>query len=480
MPRSSLSAELLKQHSSAKSSLETNSVKVLLLNQCFWPDVAATAQQLTGVARGLVERGHSVTVIAGRRGYDDAKLRFPAREHWKGIEIIRLPSIGLGKTSRWRRVLNFASFSAACVCRLAIMRRQDAVVALTSPPLVSWLAALFTRLRGGRLIFWVMDLNPDEAIAAGWLKPDSVIAKILAALLKSSMRHAQKIVALDRFAKQRIVDKGIEKSKIEIIPPWSHDDSVRFDREGREAFRRRHDLSEKFVVMYAANHSPCHPLDTLLASAKKLRAREDIVFCFIGGGSEFRKVEEVASAKQLRHIRRLPYQPQAELSGVLSAADLHVVVMGEGYQGIIHPCKIYNILTVGSPFLYIGPNESHVSEIIARLPEQDTAVSAQHGQVDFIAKSIINLAETFQARCAAGTITGDRMLSRSEGEASARTYTANIAAVALAVEFSSRTLLPRFISQIELIHPQMKGSVKSSVSESAPDAQTEIFATDSQ
>ena len=454
-------------------------MKVLLLNQCFWPDVMATSQQLTGVARGLAGRGHSVTVITSRRGYDDATLRFPSRELWNGIDIIRLPSIGLGKTSRWRRALNFASFSAACACRLAIMHRQDAVVALTSPPLISWLAALFTRLKGGRLIFWVMDLNPDEAIAAGWLKPDSVIAKILAALLKSSMRRAQKIIALDRFAKQRIVDKGIPESKIDIIPPWSYDDAAHFDKEGREAFRRRHDLSEKFVVMYAGNHSPCHPLDTVLDAATKLSGRDDIVFCFVGGGSEFRKVEEVASANQLRNIRTLPYQPQAELSGVLSAADLHVVVMGEGYQGIIHPCKIYNILTVGSPFLYIGPNESHVSEIIARLPEQDRAVSAQHGQVDLIAKSILNLAETFQVRCA-GITTGDRILSGSETESPAGRHSANVAAVALAHEFSSRTLLLRFIAQIELIHPQMKGLAKSSVSESAPDPQTEIFATDSQ
>ena len=430
-------------------------MKVLLLNQCFWPDVAATSQQLTGLARGLAERGHSVTVIAGRRGYDDPKIRFPTRECWKGIEIIRLPSIGLGKTSRWRRVLNFASFSASCVFRLAIVQRQEVVVALTSPPLISWLAALFTRLKGGRLIFWVMDLNPDEAIAAGWLKPDSIPAKVLAALLKSSMRHAQKIIALDRFAKQRIVDKGIEECKIEVIPPWSRDDSVRFDSEGREAFRGRHNLSEKFVVMYAGNHSPCHPLDTLLEAAKNLSARDDIVFCFVGGGSEFRKVEDFARAHKLRNIRGLPYQPQNELSGVLSAADLHVVVMGEGYQGIIHPCKIYNILAIGSPFLYIGPTESHVGEIIARLPE-DRAFSAQHGEVDIAARSILESANGFHAGCVA------------------------TAPSVLAHEYSTRALMPKFIAQIELTHTELKGVGKTSVGEPISEPQTEVFVTDSQ
>jgi len=451
-------------------------VKVLLLNQCFWPDVMATAQQLTGVARGLAERGHTVTVITSRRGYDDAQLRFPSRERWHGIEIIRLPSIGLGKTSRWRRALNFASFSAACVSRLAIMRRQDAVVALTSPPLISWLAALFTRLKGGRLIFWVMDLNPDEAIAAGWLKPDSITARALSALLKSSMRYAQKIIALDRFAKQRIVDKGIEESKIEIIPPWSYDDSARFDREGREVFRRRHQLSEKFVVMYAGNHSPCHPLDTLLEAAKKLSARADIAFCFLGGGSEFAKVEEFARANQLKNILCLPYQPQTELSGVLSAADLHVVVMGDGYQGLVHPCKIYNILTVGSPFLYIGPLESHVSEIISRLPEQDKVFSARHGQGDFVAESILNFADRF---CVTPALLGDRMLSEASNAAVARTRFATTAPH-LADEFSSRTLLPRFIAQIELTKTEMKGAAKISVCEPISEPQTEIFVADSQ
>src|SRR4030095_8318502 len=109
--------------------------------------------------------------------------------------------------------------------------------------------------------------------------------------------------------------------------------------------------------------------------AKKLSERDDISFCFVGGGSEFKKVEEFARTNQLENIRGLPYQPQSELSGVLSAADLHVVVMGEGYQGIVHPCKIYNILTVGLPFLYVGPTESHVGEIINRLPQPDTAFS---------------------------------------------------------------------------------------------------------
>src|SRR2546422_128742 len=267
-------------------------MKVLLLNQCFWPDVVATAQQLTDLAVGLSERGHKVTVIAGDRGYDNSELKFLRRESWNGIAIRRIGAISAGKQTRWRRALNFGSFLVACAMRLVLMPRQDVVIALTSPPLISWLGSIFTRLKGGRLIFWVMDLNPDEAIAAGWLEPNSFTSKVLATLLNSSMRHSNKIIALDRLAKQRIVAKGISEDKIEIIPPWSHDDSVHFDEQGRELFRAAHGWSEKYVVMYAGNHSPCHPLDTLLGAALRLKAREEIIFCFVGGGSEQTKVRE--------------------------------------------------------------------------------------------------------------------------------------------------------------------------------------------
>src|SRR5256714_4692813 len=335
-------------------------MKILLLNQAFWPDLVASAQQLTMLARRLSERGHQVTVITSARGYDDATLSFKRREKWHSIEIVRISSFSAGKKHRWQRTLNFASFLFACAARLIMTPPQDVVIALTSPPLISWLGSLFVRIKGGELIFWPLDLNPDEAIAAGWLDPGSLTARFLARLLHSSMARAKTIIAIDEFMKERIVAKGISKNKIDVIPPAPNDD-VGFDREGREAFRRAHDLDGKFVVMYAGNHSPCHPLDTLLAAAQELKHRKELMFLFVGGGSEFQKVKSFARAQRLTNIRCLPYQPQPGLSAMLSAADLHVVVMGDAFSGIVHPSKIYNILKIGAPFLFIGSEASFVS-----------------------------------------------------------------------------------------------------------------------
>ena len=143
--------------------------------------------------------------------------------------------------------------------------------------------------------------------------------------------------------------------------------------------------------MHAGNHSPCHPLDTLLEAARRLSNQPQIVFCFVGGGSEQHKVATFAVRYDLKNILCLPYQPLAELSGLLSAADLHVVVMGEQFAGVVHPCKVYNILAVGRPFLYIGPAESHIIDIT--LDQKDAATyTARHGDVETVAHQILEAA----------------------------------------------------------------------------------------
>src|SRR5581483_8224778 len=99
----------------------------------------------------------------------------------------------------------------------------------------------------------------------------------------------------------------------------------------------------------------------------------DVAFCFVGGGSEFTRVKQFSADHRLTNITCLPYQPLDQLAGTLSAADLHLVVMGDPFVGIVHPCKVYNIRQLRIPFLYIGPEPSHVTELApaARFPHGD-------------------------------------------------------------------------------------------------------------
>ncbi len=357
-------------------------MRILVLNQCFYPDVAAVAQHLSELSEYLVSRGHQVNVIAGNRAHDDPTVRFCSRETWKGVEISRVPVLGLGKKSILRRLVSSISFWFLCTLKLITLPRSDTIIVSTVPPLLPLLGAIAARLKRTRFVLWMMDMNPDEAIALGILKPSSFSAKLLEVCSRYSLRNASKIVALDRFMANRIKLKGVDEKKISIIPPWSHDLDVRFDESRRADFRARFGWSDKFVVMYSGNHTACHPLDTLLQTARRLQEEPDIVFAFVGGGTEFRRVQQFAESQQLANICCLPYQPLSQLSASLSSADLHVVVMGDPFVGIVHPCKVYNILAIGSPFLYIGPPTGHIPDLCQDPTLRPYFYGVRHGDVD--------------------------------------------------------------------------------------------------
>jgi len=398
-------------------------LRVLLLNQCFYPDHVSTAQHLTDLAVGLAEAGHEVVAVAASRGYDNPERRYPVRETWNGVEIHRIWTPGLGKKAKWRRLVDFATFWINATWILLRLPRFDVTVCLTSPPLISTLGQAMALLKGGAVVPWVMDLNPDEAVAAGWLKEGGLFERIMTTLQKWSFAKAARIIALDRFMAERLRAKAVAADVIHVDAPWSHDDAVRWDVAGRETFRASHGLTGKFVVMYSGNHSPCHPLDTVLEAARELVPHSTLHFLFVGGGSEHGKVRAYAEKHGLKNITCLPYQPKESLSASLSSADLHLVVMGAPFVGIVHPCKVYNILSLGLPFLGIGPEECHLTDLAARLSDSRYARIGRHGDVP-------GLVQVLREAAAAGP------LLPSE------------ASRALAAEFSQSRLRPRLIDVI--------------------------------
>lgn len=409
-------------------------MKILLLNQTFYPDPVATSQHLTDLAVELAARGHDVKAIAGRRGYDDASKQYAPEEIYRGVRIRRVRYTALGKKSALRRAVDFATFLSALAIRLCAAPRPDAVIALTSPPLVAALAAFFCRVKKCALIYWVMDLNPDEAVAAGWLGERSVTARFLRAVSRWTFAQSSAVVALDAYMKERIVrDHGGDAGKISIVPPWGHE-HLKPVEPSANRFRARNDLKDGFLVMYSGNHSPCHPLDTVLEAAARYSGDARTLFTFIGGGSLVPHVTEFKKNKKLSNLVQLPYEPIETLSESLSSADLHVIVMGERYAGIVHPSKLYGILAVGSPFIYVGSMQSPIGDLCSetglgrRVAHADVdgfcrAVEWARGltpaeRAEIRARSLAINAERFAARKAWHTIAGIVERAAAEGKSS--------------------------------------------------------------
>ena len=351
---------------------------LLILSQTFVPDPASVGQHVADVAVEMARRGHPVRVYASARGYENPDVRYPTRENVHGADVRRIPFASFGKKRLLLRVLGTASFMLQVLFRGLFTPRLGGVFYSTSPPMIGLVATVIAKVRRVPAAYWAMDLNPDQLIALGKLKRTSLSARLLEVANRFYLRHAALVIALDRFMADKLRARADLDGKLLVSPPWPHEEHVEPVDHAHNPFRARHGLGGKFVVMYSGNHSPSNPLTTVLQAAVRLKDDPTIRFVFVGGGTGKKEVEATIAEHGLTNALSLPYQPLSELGHSLSAADVHLVSLGEAMVGIIHPCKVYGAMAVGRPVLFLGPRPSHIADLLDRHP---FGVQVAHGDV---------------------------------------------------------------------------------------------------
>ena len=93
-------------------------MKILIVTQYFWPENF----RINDLTQELVQRGHSVTVLAGIPNYPDGRvfdayLQNPkAFGHYNGATVWRVPMLARGQGAV-RLILNYLSFVVGgCLC----------------------------------------------------------------------------------------------------------------------------------------------------------------------------------------------------------------------------------------------------------------------------------------------------------------------------------------------------------------------------
>ena len=360
---------------------------LLVISQVYVPDPAAVGQHLHDAAAEMVRRGHRVRVITSSQGYDDPSVRYTERETRDGVEIIRVGLSSFGKGTITSRVTGGLAYLAQAGLKGLMARDISGVLVSTSPPMAPSAALLIKALKKIPIFFWAMDINPDQAVVTGKFDKSSPAVRALDWMNQLLLRQARLVVALDRFMAARLNEKCDVRDKIEIIPPWPivEDDRPPIpQRENR--FRNEHGLVGKFVIMYSGNFSIVHPLTTVLQAALELQKDPDIRFLFVGGGGGAAEIKSFIENHQPKNIQLLPYQPLDALHLSLSAADIHLVSMGNNMVGIVHPCKVYGAMAVGRPILFLGPDPSHVSDLINKYK---IGWRVSHGDVSSVVRTIV-------------------------------------------------------------------------------------------
>ncbi len=336
--------------------------KYIFVNRFFYPDHSATSQLLSDLVFHLSRYESEIHVVTSRRSYDDPMVRLPAIEKIDSISIHRVWTSNYGRMNIVGRAIDYLSFYLFAFLKLIpLVSRNDVLITKTDPPLISIFTTLIAKVFGAKRINWVQDLFPEVAINLNVRKLQGVLGRVLVRLRNYSLKGVQNVVLGERM-REKLIQEGVKKSDIKIIPNWVNGKNIRPVSDN--PLRKEWGLEGKFVIGYSGNLGRAHDSETIINAMVALKESENIVFLFIGGGSHLANVQHACEVHDFSNVLFKPYQPRELLHLSLSAADVHWLVLQPQLEGLIVPSKFYGIAASGRPMIFLGDVEGELATII--------------------------------------------------------------------------------------------------------------------
>ena len=347
--------------------------KILIINQHFYPEVAATGQLLLDLCEDLVKDGYRVKVITENPNGDlDRKNKILKRENYKGIEILRLKNTTFNKYRMSGRILNYLTFHFLVFFQILFYERPDLVLVLSTPPFISFHGLILKILKKVKTVYIIQDLFPDLVVELGKIR-NKYFINVLERFSKCIIRKMDRVVVVGEFMKRKIkkdILQGMDSGHIITIHNWADGEKIKVMRGEKEKnfLKEEWGLEGRFIVSYSGNIGDLHEFDTIISAAEDLGEQgwEKICFVFIGEGIKKEYIERKVKEKGLDNVLFFPFQPREVLKYSLGLADVSLVTLDEGFEGMVVPSKIYGILASGRPVIAVVGGESEVTEIIRK------------------------------------------------------------------------------------------------------------------
>ncbi len=361
-------------------------VRVLLLNLYYPPDTSATAKMAQTVVQALAEQD-DVTVLCGRPSYDPSERR-PWRlyqsERSGRVRVIRAGSTDYPRLQMKKRLFNYLSYVFLSVPR-AFFIPCDVILAMTDPPFEGIVGAFVAMLKGKPYVYNIRDLYPDMALGGSLVSP-GLLARLWERLHRWSLRRATRVVVLGDDMRRRILSKGVDPARVSVVRDGAEiplkGAALPLDSQVIQAIRG----DSRFVLLHAGNLGFYGAWDTLLKAAKQV-AQDGVAMVFVGDGAERERLQSTAAG--LANVRFLPFFLSGKIPSVMAAADVHIVTVKRGLEGVVVPSKLYGILAAGKPVVAVAPSECDVVSIGAR---QGFSIAADPDDAASLVQAIRGLA----------------------------------------------------------------------------------------
>ena len=368
--------------------------KLLVLCQLFYPELVSTGQTLTELCEELANDGIDIEVVCGQPTVLNKGKKVAKYINYRSIKIRRVWGTRFPKLNLIGRILNQLTFTLSVFFWLLIHRPKNPILVLTNPPFLAISCAVLRALRiGGPYIYLVFDVYPDTAVRLGVLKENGFVSRCWERLNAFVFRQASAIVVIGRCMQDVIEQKAkkfglILDDKLHHISVWSDDKFISSASDRENPLRKKWDIEGKFVVAYFGNMGRFHDMETIIRAAEILKDNKDICFLFVGEGHKKQATIEYATRHNLQNCLFDTYVDREDLGHLMHLADVGLVSLLEGQEGLSVPSKAFGLMAAGVPIIAVMSDKSEIARIVR---EENCGTLVKPGEKKVLADCIFQL-----------------------------------------------------------------------------------------
>ncbi len=331
-------------------------MNLIILSQYYPPEVGAPQNRLSELARLMVEKGDSVSVLTAMPNYPTGSI-YPGygglfkRECLNGVNIVRTFIYPTQKTDFLRRLTNYFSFViTSAVVGTFLLKRAD-VLLVESPPLFLGLSAVWLCfVKRARLIFNVSDLWPESAVQLGILRRNSLLHRLSSWLESFCYRRSWLITGQSR----------------SII----------------------NDIRQRFPNCRTYHQG----LGQVLTAAEDLFEDRRFRFVLVGDGPEKKMLMGQAAQRGLTNVEFRDPRRSEEIPALIAGCDIVLVPLTSYLLGAV-PSKLYEAMAGGKPIILVASGEA--SQIIN---EHQAGIAVEPGDIKGLVQALKTLLAQPQLR----------------------------------------------------------------------------------
>lgn len=337
--------------------------RILTIYHFYHPDKVVSAQLFTELSENLAQQGWEVTALTSNRLHHCRTTQLsPSKETRNGVTIFRRYRPPFNQSKHFGRLLNTSWLMLTWSAFLARQKNYDAII-LGTDPQFGYLIAPWIRLISPRtkIITWAFDLYP-EIIIEKRMGVLSTLAKLTTPIARCCYRQMHGLVDIGECMRSRLKAYST-KAKQATLTPWARLEPA-VPQSPHPQTRKELFGEARLTLFYSGTLGQAHTYQNFLSLARLLRqSKASVAFCFAGRGSGYEALQQELTEEDT-NVSMADFTDEATLEARLASADIHLISLREGLEGLVLPSKFFAALAFGKPVLYTGTPYSSIKKHI--------------------------------------------------------------------------------------------------------------------